>query len=127
MIVSDERVARFVGERCGTIIYPPYTCLGVERAGVIIGGAIFNCFTGYDVEMTVAGEARAFTRQFYRAVQEYVFTQMGCLRISVTTESEKVIELAKRLGAHTEGCKRNHFGIGRDGVVLGILKEDWKI
>jgi RimJ/RimL family protein N-acetyltransferase len=127
VIITDERVARYVGERCGTIIYPPFTCMGIERDGAIIGGAVFNCFTGHDVEMTVAGEARAFTRQFYRAVREYVFTQMGCLRVSITTEQTKVIELAKRLGAQTEGCKRNHFGTGRDGIVLGILKEDWKI
>lgn len=127
MIITDNRVARFVGERCGTIIYPPYTCLGVEKNGAVIGGAIFNCFTGQDVEMTVAGEASAFTRQFYHAVRNYVFKQMGCLRISVTTESEKVIELAKRLGAQVEGRKRDHFGKGRDGIVLGILEKDWKI
>jgi hypothetical protein len=127
VIVTDDRVARFVGERCETIIYPPFTCIGVERDGAVIGGAVFNCFTGCDVEMTVAGEARAFTRQFYRAVRDYVFRQMGCLRVSMTTESNQVIELAKRLGAQTEGCKRNHFGIGRDGIVLGILKENWKI
>lgn len=127
MIVTDERVALFVGERCGTIIYPPYTCMGMERDGKVTAGVVFNCFTGNDVEMTVAGEARAFTRQFYHAVRNYVFNQMGCLRISATTESAQVVELAKRLGAQTEGCKRNHFGIGRDGIVLGILKEEWKI
>lgn len=127
MIVTDERVARFVGERCKTIIYPPFTCMGIERDGEVVAGVIFNCFTGCDVEMTVAGDAKAFTRRFYRAVKYYVFTQMGCLRISATTESKPVVELAKRLGAQTEGCKRNHFGIGRDGIVLGILKEEWKI
>jgi RimJ/RimL family protein N-acetyltransferase len=98
--------------------------MGVEKNGAIIGGVIFNCFTGGDVAVTVAGER--FTRGFISAVGNYVFTQMGCLRMSVTTEQPKVIEIAKRLGAQTEGCKRNHFGKGRDGIVLGILKEDWK-
>lgn len=124
MIVTDARVARFVGERCETIIYPPFTCMGIERDGKIVAGVIFNCFTGHDVAVTVAGGP--FTRSFINAVGKYVFEQLGCLRLSITTEQPKVIAIATRLNAQTEGCKRNHFGIGRHGIVLGILKQDWK-
>ena len=124
MIVTDERVARFVGEHCDTIISPPFTCMGIERGGKIVSGVVFNSFTGNDVAVTVAGSS--FTRGFISAVGEYVFEQMGCLRMSITTEQPKVIEIASRLGGQTEGCKRNHFGSGRDGIVLGILKEEWK-
>nr|WP_311538569.1 GNAT family protein [uncultured Bradyrhizobium sp.] len=123
IVVSDE-VARFVGERCNTIIYPPFTAMGIERGGEIVAGVVFNCFTHYDVHVTVAG--RGFTRAFLRGVGNYVFYQLGCLRMSVTTEQERVIDYAKRLGAQTEGRKRNHFGRGRHAIVLGILKEDWK-
>jgi hypothetical protein len=124
LIVTDERVARYVGERCGAIIYPPFTCMGVERNCEITAGVVFNCFTGNDVSVTVAGER--FTRGFICAVGRYVFTQMGCLRMSITTEQPKVIEIAQRLGAKVEGLKRNHFGKGRDGTILGILHEDWE-
>ena len=123
MIVVGERVARFVGERCGTIIYPPFTTMGIERNGEITAGAVFNCYTGNDIAVTVAGGP--FTRGFISAVGNYVFEQIGCLRMSITTEQPKVIEIAHRLGAQTEGLKRNHFGKGRDGTVLGILREDW--
>lgn len=124
MIVVDDAVARFVGDRCGTIIYPPFTAMGIERDGEIVAGCVFNCFTGYDIAVTVAGER--FSRGFVRAVGHYVFHQLGCLRMSVTTERDAVIDYAKRLGAQTEGRKRNHFGKGRHGIVLGILREDWK-
>jgi len=124
LIVVDERVARFVGARCGTIIYPPFTCMGIERNGEIVAGVVFNCFTGNDVAVTVAGSR--FTREFIASVGTYVFGKLGCLRMSITTEQPKVIEIAKRLGAQTEGRKRNHFGSGRDGIVLGLLKEEWK-
>lgn len=123
MIVVGERVARFVGERCGTIIYPPFTAMGIEKNGEITAGAVFNCYTGNDIAVTVAGGP--FTRGFIAAVGKYVFEQIGCLRMSITTEQPNVIEIAHRLGAKTEGVKRNHFGNGRDGTVLGILKEDW--
>lgn len=127
MIVTDERVVWFVSAKVGTRFYMPYTAMGVERDGAILGGAVFNCFTGPDVEMTVAGEARAFTRGFYRAVYRYLFGQLGCERVSITTESLDVVRLAERLGAQVEGMKRNCFGRGRDAFLLGILKDEWAI
>lgn len=125
--MTDERVAQFVGGRVGSVIYPPYTAMGLEREGRIVAGAVFNCFTGFDIEVTVAGEPGAFTKTFIREAGRYVFETAGCLRMSITTHQPHVIEIAKRLGAQTEGRKRNLFGKGRDGIVLGILKEDWKL
>ena len=123
MIVTDERVAKFVGDRCEAIIYPPYTAMGIERNGEIIAGAVFNAYTGSDIEVTVAGGP--FSRTFISEVGRYVFEQVGCLRLSITTMKPEVIKIAQRLGAQTEGLKRNHFGKGKDGTVLGILREDW--
>ena len=99
--------------------------MGIERDGQIIAGVVFNCFTGHDIAVTVAGGP--FQRGFIRAVGHYVFEQLGCERISITTQQPHVIEIATRLNAQTEGRKRNHFGKGRDGIVLGILREDWKV
>lgn len=124
MIITGELVARFVGDRCKTIIYPPFTAMGIERGGEIAAGAVFNCYTGNDIAMTVAGER--FSRRFIVAVGRYVFDQIGCIRMSMTTEQTKVIELAERLGAKVEGIKRNHFGTGRDATIMGVLREDWK-
>lgn len=124
MIVADDRVARFVGERIGSVIYPPFTAIGIERDGEIIAGAVFNCFTGHDVEITVAG--KGWTRGFFRAVASYVFDQLGCGRIQFTTESEDTARLAERLGGVREGILRDKFGPGRDGIVLGVLKGEYR-
>lgn len=123
--MTDDRVARFVADRCGTSFCPPFTVMGIERDGAIVAGVLFNGFTRHDIEVTAAGGP--FSRGFIRAVGAYVFAQLGCLRISITTEQQKVIDYAQRLGAQTEGRKRNHFGEGRDGIVLGILRDDWKV
>lgn len=124
MIVSDERVARFVSARLGIAIAPPYTCLGTDRDGEIINGAIFHCFEGPNIHATVAG--KGWTRAFLEAVGLFVFTQLGCLRITATTEREEVVKLACRLGGQVEGLMRDQFGPGRDGWIIGILKDEWR-
>lgn len=124
MIVAGERVARFVSERCGIAVCPPFTTLGIEREGTIAAGVIFSCFEGHDVHITAAGEG--WTPGFIRAVGAYVYDQLGCIRMTVTTEQDAVVKLACKAGGQVEGCLRDHFGGGRDGWVVGILRSEWK-
>lgn len=126
MIVTDSRVVAYVSSRLGVGICEPCTAMGIEKDGKIVAGAVFNCWTGHDVQLTIASEPGAITRSFLKAMGIYVRDQLGCGRVTFETEQPFVIEMAKRLGAQTEGRKRNLFGPGRDGIVLGILKEDWR-
>lgn len=124
MIVTDIRVAQFVEARMGREIIPPFTCLGIERDGEIAAGAVFNCFIGSSIEATVAG--KGWTRAFFRAAGEYAFDQLGCERVEFTTEQEAVARLAERLGGQREGLLRNKFGKGRDGIVIGVLQQEYR-
>jgi RimJ/RimL family protein N-acetyltransferase len=126
-IVADERVYDHVCEKLGARIQPPVQCLGVEEDGEIIGGVVFNNFSECDVELSVAGDVKAWSRAFFRRVRDYVFEECGYLRLTFVTEHRDVVELACRLGAQTEGRKRNHFGEGRDAILLGILKNEWAL
>ncbi len=123
-IVSDERVARFVGAALDTAFVPPFTVMGIERHGEIIGGVIFNVFEGVDVHVSIAG--RGFTKGFLAEVGHYVFDVLKCERMTGQTENPAIVDIALRLGGQIEGCKRNHFGKGRDAYLVGILKDDWK-
>lgn len=127
MIVTDGRVADFVGEQVGAAFQQPFTCIGVERGGQIVCGIVFNVWTGPDVELSVASNCGVLTRRLLRRAAHYVWNELGCIRCTFTTENKHVVEIAKRLGAQTEGRKRHLYGKGRHGVILGILREDWKI
>jgi RimJ/RimL family protein N-acetyltransferase len=122
-IVTDERVAKFVSESVGKGFVPPYTCMGIERDGEVIGGVLFNVFEGPDIHVTIAGTG--WTRGFFAEVGHYVFDQLKCERMTAITEQVKVVRIGERLGGQVEGLLRNHFGKGRDGFVIGILKEDY--
>lgn len=124
MIVTDERVARFVSDRLGFALCPPYTAMGIERDNEVVAGVLFNQFEGADVHVTAAGSG--WTLPFMRALGDYVYRQLGCERMTITTESETVAQYAERLGAMREGVLRNHFGKDRDAIIGGILMGDYR-
>lgn len=121
---SEEQVIRFVSENLGIGVFPPFTAMGMERDGQVTAGVVFNCFTGSNIEVTVAGHG--WTRSFLREVGEYVFRQIGCIRMTFTTEQEAVARLAERLGGKREGEKRDFYGPGRNGLIIGILKSEYR-
>jgi len=126
VIVYDARVAKFVEERLGTVFVPPYVAIGVEKNSRIVAGCVLNVYTGPDIEATVAALRGGITRAFIRACGRYVFHQLGCERVTFTTENPYVVDFAKRLGAQIEGMKRHAFGRDRHASILGIIKTDWK-
>src|SRR3546814_17548845 len=119
-LIEGEAVARFVSDRLGFAVCPPYTTLGIEREGEIVGGVIFNCFEGASVHVTLAGTG--WTRGFLMAVGGYVYNQLGCLRMTVTTENPQVAVYAERIGGRRDVVIRSHFWLGRDASTLGIFR-----
>lgn len=124
MIVTDDRVAKFVGEKLDTIIYPPFTAMGLEKNGNVVAGVIFNCYTGPSIELTVAG--KGWTRKFFREVGSYVFRQLKCARMQFITEDDGVAKLAERLGGKREGILRDRYGKGRDGIMISVLEQEYR-
>lgn len=123
MIVTDERAARFIAERLGFAPCPPFSVMGIERDGEITGAVLFNQFEGAGVHVSAAG--KGWTLPFMRALGDYVYRQLGCERMTLTTESEAVARYAERLGGKREGLLRSHFGAGMDGIVIGVLKDEY--
>nr|WP_223216509.1 GNAT family protein [Rhizobium mesosinicum] len=113
-------VSRLVGKA----FVAPFTAMGIERDGEVIGGVVFNVFEGTDLHVTVAG--RGFNRSFLADLGAYVFQQLGCERMTVLTEQVRIVRIAEKLGGEIEGLLRNHFGRDRDAYLVGILKDDWK-
>lgn len=124
MIVGGEPVAKFVSDALDIGLCPPYFALGIEREGRVVAGVVFNCFEGADVHFTAAGTG--WTREFMQAIGHYVFVLLDCERMTAVTESPKVAALGVKLGGEIEGRLRNHFGYGRDGIVIGVLRSEYR-
>lgn len=125
MIVTGDKVADYVGAKLGTTFVPPFTALGVERQGRVVAGVVVNVWTGPDAQLSIASERGALTRRFLRRLGRYLMDELGCIRATIETEQADVACIALRMGGKVEGVKRDLFGPGRNGTVIGVLKEDW--
>jgi RimJ/RimL family protein N-acetyltransferase len=124
LIVVGEKPAKFVSDRIGFGLCPPYSAMGIERKGEIVAAVLFNNFEGADVHVSIAGQG--WTPGFMRAVGHYAFNQLDCERMTAITEQPAICKIAKRMGGEVEGRLRNHFGLGRDGIIIGILRADYR-
>lgn len=123
-IVTDDRVAIFCAERLGVLFAPPFRCLGIERGGDIVGGVVFNFPEACNIHASVAGTG--WTKAFLAACGKMAFESLGPRRVTIVTEQPHVVRLAERLGGKIEALLREHFGEGRDAIVIGVLKSEFR-
>lgn len=122
--VRGQGVVDFVFRHFGEKPIPPYVGLGTEIDGEIVNGVVLNVWTGNDAHVTLAG--KKFSKGFLAVVGHYAYQSLGCIRLTAITEQVSIVRYAERLGGEVEGLLRNQFGPGRDGILVGILKEDWE-
>lgn len=106
LILDDpERVGVFVAERIAR--RSPWfkaQAIGVEQNGQLVGGVVFENFTGRSIEIHVAGTGKRWmTRRFIWAVFYYAFKQLGAEFLYGYVDSSNLD--AQRLDEHL-GFKR---------------------
>lgn len=121
---NDLRIPCFLSERLGVVFEPPFTTMGIEKDGKIVAGILFNIYTGHDIHVTIAGSG--WTRRFLRLLGQYLFDHLGVDRFTALTEKQNVVDIVERLGGMKEGRLRDHFGRGRDAIILGVLRDEYR-
>lgn len=119
-----------------------YTAFGfVDSAGRLTGGCVFTGYNGTSIELSLAGRSAA-TRSGWTAIIQYVFGQLGCVRLQMHTSqrNKRVNRMLGPsignggLGVRHEGIAKHYFGRGKDAVVyamtideLAAFRAKWKI
>jgi RimJ/RimL family protein N-acetyltransferase len=121
---SQEMFGPSFGRMSGGFMRP-CVAIGVERAGKLIGAAIFNGYDGRSIELTAVGRS-AFSRRLAAVCCAYAFNQLGCRRMSATVRADNVsvLDYCRRLGFSEEGVIRKKFNGDVDGIALGMLREE---
>ncbi len=123
----DATVAEWVGGKLGKPFHAAdmLSAIGVlSPDGRLIGGYVFTGFTGDCIEMSLAGSGVAF-RSTWAAVLDYVFRQLGCVRLQVHTrrDNARARKQAARLGFRYEGTLRRYYG-DCPGLLYSLTVDD---
>lgn len=119
---APQAVSAFLAEQIGEVFTPPISTIGVvDEAGNIVAGVAFTSYTGYGIEMTLAGRP-CLSRSVRQAISDYVFGWLGCRRLAIVTRrsNKRVRRLAPRLGFTFEGRARGYYG-EEDGLMYSLL------
>lgn len=133
---ARKEIATWVASRIRDMGPPPqrdYEAIGVCSDGKLIGGVIYTMYHEllpgqYDIQMSCAGDPGWLTRKTLRMFFSYPFKQLNCVRVTalVAKSNKRARDMNERLGFRMEGCIRDGYGIGRDGILLGMQKRDCK-
>lgn len=131
MIVTGQRVVDWVATVNDHYAKYGYgaTGIGVERNGVIVGGAVFNDYTGANINIHFASDGKKnwVTREFLWFIFYYAFCQVGVKRVSgFIWESNKAsVEFAKRIGGELEARLVDAAADG-DVLLFKMTKDNCK-
>lgn len=127
LISEHERVAAWVAERagCDHHAWAEFTTIGLERNGELVGGAVFESFTGTNANIHVAGSgAYWMTRTFLFAVFDYAFNQLRLKRLTgyVEAANTRALDFDRKLGFVDEAVLKDAAPSG-DVMILCMRRE----
>jgi RimJ/RimL family protein N-acetyltransferase len=128
-LLTDQhaRVAAWVAERVGCCehAWAEYTTIGLEREGELVGGAVFESFTGTNANIHVAGSGPYWmTRTFLFAVFDYAFNQLKLKRLTgyVEAANTRALDFDRKLGFKDEAVLEDAMPSG-DVIILCMRAE----
>lgn len=124
-----EMVGQYLTEKTGMSLTP-----GMYQAFMIVdenrdfaGGVVFSNFRKTDLEVSCASDhPAAFRNSVCRAIFDYVFKQLNCVRCtSITTKgNKKARAFLEALGFQLEGNVRLGYDGKRDALIYGLLRSE---
>lgn len=102
---ENERVGPWIEENGGGQYRPGSQCIGLERDGQLIAGALFDYHNGASVYGHWAvSDKRALNREFLSAIFRYPFVQLDCsvFIALIAGDNEASIRLVEHLGFELE-------------------------
>lgn len=123
----DAAVARWAGDRLGIADWGPCKTIGVIRHGELVAAAVFNNWRHPNIEISfVTTDRRWATPEAVKAIMVYPFVQLGCKRLTSTTDESNRAARAflSRMGFHHEGTHPDANPNGGGLVTYGLLRKD---
>ncbi len=131
MISLEQRQEFFdyMNERLSSDFTPDKSrCIASVEDGKILGAVIFDRFTKYGCELSIASDhPRFLTRNFIHVTCYYAFVTCGKIRITtlVKEHNKRSIKLTKGIGFIHEATLKQAYG-DQDAILFRMLKDECK-
>ena len=122
----DQAVARWAGDRLGVSDWGPCRAIGILRGGDLVAAAVYSQYRHPNIEISFVTSSRSWaTPGAVYAIMRYPFVQLGCKRLTSTTEAtnQRARAFLCRLGFREEGYHPDALPAG-DAVTYGLLARD---
>lgn len=115
-------LAGYFVKNTGHPITGPFTAMGFVKNGDIVGQAIFNDYTGSNVEIHLYAP-KCFTRSVISSVYKYVFNFLKCKRLTAKfySDNQKILQLLERLGFKYEFTQEDYFQKENGDIIDAII------
>jgi len=129
---QHEIIGKFVAsliEGVEPSMWGKYVAVGFGWQSKIIGGAVFNEYSGFDVNITIgATSPRWCTKGVLGEIAQRVYEDWGCKRMTalVGKNNKTSRKLIEGVGFKLEGKKRGGFDGLQDLMIYGMLKDECK-
>ncbi len=109
---EPQRVADWVGDRCGVAAPTVDAAIGYERGGALVAGVYFDGALPNTMFAHIASSAEAMPRGLLQATCTYAFEQVGVERLTFMVDdlNFEVVDFVVRLGAKEEARLQRAFG-----------------
>lgn len=126
---NTELVGMYVADKTGMKLDPGmFQAFAVfNKLDEFIGGVVITNFREYDCEISCASEtSMAWSEGVMRAVFQYMFVQLGCVRCTSITKkgNRKARNFLEALGFVLEGNLRRAYDGKQDALIYGLLASE---
>lgn len=129
LVYDVPRVAAFVRARLpGMRLAEDMVAIGLERAGHLVAGVLYEGINPHNAWMHVAAEpgGRWLTREYLRACFAYPFKVCGVRRVSgyVNERNRDSVRFCEHLGFREEAILRGAASDGGSVIVMVLWREE---
>ncbi len=103
---------------------PINSAIGIVRANRLIGAAIFQNYSGHNVELSYYGP-QTFSAGIAKAIAKFTVERFNVDRLTMRTNRKNVsiLKMFHRFGFKYEGVQQRYYGPFGDAAVFVLFRE----
>lgn len=122
----DAAVASWAWNEFKRTQMPIDAAVGIVRAKQLVGAAIFQNYSGFNVELSYYGP-ETFSAGIAKGLAQYAlnrFNHLDRLTMRTNRNNASILKMFQRFGFKFEGVQHRYYGPYGDAAVFVLFRED---